>query len=95
MTDSVNKKQDNLHPYKLIPEEILIKLSGEQALAVLLCLASFTKQGLELGLITPQDWLEREKTIKIFLEATNCHVQCPKTFVKNFEEIMQDIGFMK
>lgn len=36
-------------PRKLIPEEVSIKLSGEQALSVLLSLASFAKQGLEMG----------------------------------------------
>lgn len=91
MTNSVKKEEDLQIPYKSIPEEISIKLSGEQALNVLLCLASFAKQGLEMGIVTEPDWIEREKIIKIFLEATNCHVQCPKTFVKNFDEIMQDI----
>jgi len=93
MTDSLKKEEELLQEsYNLIPEKITLHLSGEQALAVLLCLGSFTKQGLELGVVSELDWIEREKLITIFLEATNCHVQCAKTFVKNLDEIIQDIA---
>ncbi|MFB2880877.1 hypothetical protein [Floridanema aerugineum] len=96
MTDTLKKEEESLQEsYNLIPEKITLHLSGEQALAVLLCLGSFAKQGLELGVVSESDWVEREKLIKIFLDATNCHVRCPKTFVKNLDEIIQDIASVK
>lgn len=74
-----------------IPAKVTIELSGDQAVNVLLSISGFTKQGLELGLISAEDWEEREKIIKIFIDATNSPIKCPKVFVKHLDKIAESL----